>query len=135
MYRKGISKMPGGLVLPSFPSVVIIKGLLWALLATAVILMIISLIFYFTPLSEIFLPYAIFGGTLLSILIGSMYVGKNVEEKGWLRGGLTGLFYSLLLFFLGLYILPELSFSLNLITKLLLGFSFGVIGGILGINS
>jgi putative membrane protein (TIGR04086 family) len=124
-----------GLLLPSYAPFLILRGLLLALLISFLLLALNTLVLYLSPLSEVFVPYLIFGGTLLSILLGSVYVGKRTEEKGWLRGGLTGLFYVLALMLLCFLFNVNFEPGLNILTKLFLGFSFGTLGGILGINS
>ncbi len=135
MYLRERSSTRGEILLSSSLSTTVFKGLSLALLFSLLLLLAATLIMYFTALSEAFIPYIIFAGSILSILIGSMYVGKRVEEKGWLRGGLTGLLYVLILLFLGFVfqVIPDL--GAGLFTKLFLGFSFGALGGILGINS
>ena len=65
------------------------RGLLVALLLSFIFLALYTLLLYLSPLSEAYVPYLIYGGTLLCIFLGSLYVGKRTEEKGWLRGGLT----------------------------------------------
>ncbi|RJX27974.1 MAG: TIGR04086 family membrane protein [Dethiobacter sp.] len=135
MTTKGRSSIQGGSLLVSSVPLLITRGLLVALLLSLVILVLSTMILHFSPLSETFVPYIIFGGTLLSILLGSVYVGKRTEEKGWLRGGLTGLFYVLALIILSYLFQVSFEPGLNIITKLFLGFSFGTLGGILGINS
>ncbi|MGI6308360.1 MAG: TIGR04086 family membrane protein [Dethiobacteria bacterium] len=135
MHTKGRPSTPGG-ALSSFstPSL-IFRGLLVALGLSFLLLALNALLIHFSPLSEAFVPYLLFAGTLLSILLGSVYVGKQTEEKGWLRGGLMGLCYVLALFILSFVFRVELQLGLGLLTKLFLGFSFGTLGGILGINS
>ena len=135
MQARGRSSAQGGaLSFFSTPSL-IFRGLLVALGLSLLLLVINAVLIYFSPLSEVFVPYLLFAGTLLSILWGSVYVGKRTEEKGWLRGGLMGLCYVLILFILNLVFRVELQLGLGLLTKLFLGFSFGTLGGILGINS
>ncbi len=135
MHTKGRSSTSGG-ALSSFstPSL-ILRGLLVALVLSFLLLVLNALLIYFSPLSEAFVPYLLFAGTLLSILLGAVFVGKRTEEKGWLRGGLMGFCYVLALFCLSYFLRVELQLGLGLVTKLFLGFSFGAVGGILGINS
>jgi putative membrane protein (TIGR04086 family) len=135
MNNKGRSSIQGGSLLVSSVPILIIRGLLVALLLSFIFLALCTVALYLSPLSEVFVPYLIFGGTLLSILLGSVYVGKRTEEKGWLRGGLTGLFYVLALIILSYIFRVSFEPGLNIVTKFFLGFSFGTLGGILGINS
>jgi putative membrane protein (TIGR04086 family) len=71
----------------------------------------------------------------VSIIGGSMYVGRRVKSRGWLSGGLTGLLYIVVILILSYFITMEALSPTGLLSRLFLGFSFGCIGGMLGINS
>ncbi|NLJ55758.1 MAG: TIGR04086 family membrane protein [Firmicutes bacterium] len=135
MQNRGRSSTQGGALAPFSPLSLILRGILVALGFSFLFLAVNALLIYFSPLSEVIVPYLLFAGTLLSILWGAIYVGKRTEEKGWLRGGLMGLCYVLILFILNIVFRVELQLGFGLLTKLFLGFSFGTLGGILGINS
>ena len=135
MHTRGRSSTSGG-ALSSFSTFsLVLWGLLVALGFSFLFLALNAFLIYFTSLSEIFVPYLLFAGTLFSILLGAVFIGKRTEEKGWLRGGLMGLFYVLVLFCLSYFWRIEFQPGWGLITKLFLGFSFGAAGGIWGINS
>ena len=133
----GRSSGQGGLIFFSQGSAssLVARGLLVALLLSFIFLALYTLLLYFSPLSEAYVPYLVYGGTLLSIFLGSLYVGKRTEEKGWLRGGLTGLIYVLTLMLFCFLFNVSIEPGINILTKLFLGFAFGTLGGILGINS
>ncbi len=129
------STAQGEIMLPYYLPYLILRGLLVAMAATFALLVLCSAVMYFTPLSEVFVPYLVFGITLISIMLGSVYVGKRVDQKGWLRGGMTGIFYVLIVIFFNLFLVPGMEIGVNIIGRFLMGFSFGALGGILGINS
>jgi putative membrane protein (TIGR04086 family) len=133
--KKGRSSVQNGILLASPESLVLFKGLLLIVMTSLFLLLFNTVLFYFIPLSEFFVPYFIFGFSLTSILAGSIYIGKRVEKKGWLKGGIIGFLYVFILFILGVSFFPGLGFGANLFTKLFIGFAFGTLGGILGINS
>ena len=135
MQRKTYAKNQSGVYFPLVPYAVIAKGLLFSFVLSILLIIVVSMIYYFSPLTENFVPYIIYGITLICIIFGSVYVGKRVEEKGWIRGGVTGFLYIAFLLGLGLLFLPDLSLDMNIIYRLIIGFSFGALGGILGINS
>ncbi len=135
MQKKAYVKNQGGLYIPHFPYTVIFRGLLFSYVLTIILICIVSLVLYFSPLAESIVPYIIFGITLVCIVWGSAYVGKRVDEKGWLRGGITGLLYVAFLMALSFIFLPDLSMGTNVIYRFVIGFSFGALGGILGINA
>lgn len=133
--KKSRSSVQNGILLANSEPLVLFKGLLVTVLLSFLLLLFNTLLFYFIPLSEYFVPYFIFGFTLISILAGSIYIGKRVEKKGWLKGGIIGFLYVFILFILGVSFFPGLGFGFNIFTKLFIGFAFGTIGGVLGINS
>ena len=100
MKTKGRSPMQGGSLLIFSVPMLIFRGLLRAFLLSLIFLLLSTAALYFSLLSEAFVPYFVFGAIILSILSGSIYVGKRTDEKGWLRGGITGLFYVLVLLIL-----------------------------------
>jgi len=133
MDRKG-SSIQGRIPVSSAP-VLIFRGLLVALLYSFLFLTLFTFIIYLSPLSEGYISYLIMGGALVSILLGSIYVGKRTEEKGWLRGGLTGLLYVGTLLLLCFIFQVNIETDFNIFSKFFLGLIFGSLGGIVGINS
>ena len=112
----------------------ILKGIACALLLSLALLLIASLILYFTALPERYAPYIVFAASVFAILWGSSYAGKRIGHQGWLYGGLVGLFYVLLMLIVGLLLLNDFNLGFNIFTKLFLGFAFGAVGGIWGVN-
>ncbi len=135
MRKKSRSPVQNGILLTSSEPLILFKGLLLTVALSFLLLLLTTLIFYFLPLSESFVPYFVYGFALISILAGSIYIGKRVEKKGWLKGGAVGLAYVFILFILGVSFFPDMGFGINIFTKLFIGFAFGTIGGVLGINS
>ena len=119
----------------SLSPVLLLKGLLYSLIVSCFFILAITLLLYFTPLPERIIPYLVGVGMLVSIIGGSMYVGRRVESRGWLSGGLTGLLYIIVILVLSYFMNMEAVPSMSLLSRLFLGFSFGCIGGMLGINS
>lgn len=113
----------------------LLKGLFRSLLASGAFILFIAVVMYVSPLPEWIIPYFVVLGMLFSIIYGSMYVGRNVDEKGWLRGGYTGLLYIAIVIILSYLFNLEPELSISLLSRFFLGFSFGCLGGILGINS
>ena len=116
-------------------NMLLLRGLSRSLLISLGFIILITLIMYLSPLPEWIVPYLVVVGMLLSIIYGSMYVGRRVDRKGWLHGGYTGLLYIVVLVILSYLLQLSPDLGLSLLSKLFLGFSFGCVGGILGINS
>ncbi|AWB45699.1 TIGR04086 family membrane protein [Paenibacillus sp. CAA11] len=68
-----------------------------------------------------------------AILLGSIISGRRTKRKGWYQGGLTGLFYGILLFVISFLALDSAFSPLEL---LLIGpaMLIGTVGGIFGKN-
>ncbi len=116
-------------------NMLLLRGLFRSLIISFGFILLITLIMYLSPLPEWIVSYLIVAGMLISIVYGAMYVGRRVETKGWLRGGYTGVLYIVVILLLSYILKLEPEIGLSLLSKLFLGFSFGCVGGILGINS
>lgn len=70
---------------------------------------------------------------IFSSIIGGIVSGKRSGRKGWYHGGLTGLFYGLIIMIVGFLALDN---SITFSDFLWLGaaFSIGAIGGMFGVN-
>ena len=115
--------------------IIFLRGIVYGLLVSLVVLLFSALALNFTTLTEASIPYLAFVASLLGILIGSSFVGRRIGLKGWLNGGVTGLVFVAILLIFGFIFVPDLSFGLNVFSKLFLGFAFGAVGGMLGINA
>ncbi len=112
----------------------VFKGTFLALVISLIVCTLVAAVLYLTPLSEQVVPYVIYVTSIFSIIIGAAYAARRMQFKGWLYGGLTGFAYiAILLILLKLFAI-EADVSLQLFSKLFLGFVLGAIGGILGLN-
>jgi len=115
------------------PLFLIIKGLALALFLSLAIIIVLTAVMYWTDVSEKLVPYVIVAGSLTSLMAGSFFVGRKTTEKGWLKGGLTGLLYVVILLIFASFT-GDAAWH-NCFTKMFLGFSLGALGGIIGINT
>lgn len=112
----------------------VLKGALLALLISAIVCVLTSVVLYFTSLTEGLVPYAVYITSILSIIVGAAYAARKANVKGWLHGGLTGLIYVLVLAVFALIFDLGFEVDMNYGMKLLIGFFAGALGGILGLN-
>ncbi|ACB85361.1 TIGR04086 family membrane protein [Natranaerobius thermophilus] len=112
----------------------LVLGVILAYCITLVVFVLASLMFTFTPLPEAVMPYLTYITSIISVLIGSIYAAGKIGYKGWLNGGICGLLYFLGLFILSLVLGVQIVYGLQLISRALLAFVIGAVGGILGIN-
>lgn len=112
----------------------IIKGTIAGYFISLICFLLIGAGLYFTHMSEGIIPTIVIIIYLVSIIVAGFYVARNTQSKGWLNGGIAGVFYIVILIILSYFFLPDFNLSLPLIGKLVLGFIIGAIGGIIGVN-
>lgn len=114
-------------------NIIIIKGVLYGFVFMIITTFIMALFsgFLFSldsaHLNILFLVISI----IILIFIG-FYVARNVENNGWLNGGIAGLIYMIIVLLIGTINMP-ISLS-NIFLIAIVGMTIGSIGGILGIN-
>jgi putative membrane protein (TIGR04086 family) len=112
----------------------IFKGMLLALVISLAVCLLLAAVLFLTSLPERVVPYAVYITSIFSIIIGSAYASRRIRVKGWLNGGLTGLSYVVVLLVVTGVTGLDMDINLNLATKIILAFTLGSIGGILGLN-
>lgn len=112
-----------------------LKSLLVSFVITIILLMIFSAFLTFTDLSEGKIPILNTVIMIVSIASGSIYGARNIKEKGYIVGGVIGVVYYLILLLLSFLFLNSLIFTVFSVTRLILAFIIGMIGGMIGINS
>jgi len=113
---------------------VIIKGILLAVLFSIVCILIFALVFKLANLDESVIPVVNQIIKIVSILLGAGLVAKNAKEKGWLKGGITGLAYIIIGFLIFSLVDGKFNFNTILVSDSLLGIIVGAIGGMIGVN-
>ena len=110
------------------------KGVLFSIVITLICLFILSVVLTYTNVSEEVIPISIIVISGVSIFIGSILITKKMKKNGIMYGGIIGLIYILILYFISSII--SQGFSLNIYSIIMIFFSImsGMVGGILGIN-
>ncbi|MDK2878817.1 MAG: hypothetical protein PWR06_1533 [Thermoanaerobacteraceae bacterium] len=112
----------------------IARGTLNAYLLTLVLFLIFGGILYFTKISENIIPPVVIVLSAVSIIISGINATRDIEQLGWLHGGLIGFLYVAILLILRLFVMPSMSFGLGTVIDLVLGFAVGALAGVLGVN-
>jgi len=112
----------------------ILKGVINAYFFTILLFLILAMFLYFTSISEKIIPIAVVAISAVSILLGGVRITKDIENMGWLHGGLIGFLYMGILMIISFLIGPSVTFSWNIAVDLFLGFLVGMLAGILGVN-
>lgn len=113
----------------------IIKGSLFAIITSAILLLIFAILLCYTSLSESTMLTVILVVTGVSILIGSMISTRKIRKNGILNGGMVGLIYIIILYLISSLFLAGFSLTFNSFIMLVVGIITGMIGGIIGVNT
>ena len=116
-------------------SVRIIKGSIFAIITSAILLLIFAVLLCYTNLSESTMLPVILVITGISILIGSMMSTRKIRKNGILNGGMVGLIYIIILYLISSLFLAGFSLTFNSFIMLVVGIITGMIGGIIGVNT
>ncbi|GKU23846.1 TIGR04086 family membrane protein [Clostridium folliculivorans] len=110
------------------------KGVLRALIATMIFVVIISIVMSFSLLSLKALSVMWVVVTCLSILLGAIYSSRKNGEKGWLVGFGVGLCYFIIVLIISAVLKGNVVLSINDLWRALLALAVGALSGMLGIN-
>ncbi len=112
----------------------VLKGVGVALLAAALYVLVFALAVRLFHVRENALPVVNQGAKVVFLLLGAWMAVRRHPERGWLRGGLTGVLYVLLSFVLFSAIDGDWSIGWSFLSDLVMGAAVGAIGGILIVN-
>lgn len=112
----------------------IIKGLALAYVFTLVLVLVVSFLLTYTRLKESTIPLLNTIIMIISISVGAIYIAVNIGERGWLNGGILGVFYFIILILFNYLFVKPFTFDIFSISKFFISLITGIIGGILGIN-
>lgn len=112
----------------------ILKGTVIALITTIILFLIFSLILTYTNISESTIFPVIVVTTGISILIGSFLGNIKIRKNGLLNGGIVGLIYMLILYFVSSCFIGDFSLNINSIILIIAAILTGMLGGIIGVN-
>ena len=113
----------------------IIKGSIFAIATSAVLLLIFSVLLCYTNLLENTILPVILVITGVSILIGSMISTRKIRKNGILNGGMVGAIYIITLYLTSSLFLAGFNLTFNSFIMLIIGIITGIIGGIIGVNT
>lgn len=112
----------------------IIKGLIITLIATFILLLILSSLLVYTNLSENIINPTIIIITAVSILLGSSIANIKIKNKGIINGGIIGVIYMISIYLISSIMNQNFSLTLYSSIMIVTGVVFGMLGGIIGVN-
>jgi putative membrane protein (TIGR04086 family) len=109
-------------------------GLVYAMVVAVTATIFISLLLALTGLREQSLPLYVYMIHGIAVFTGGFICAKRAGIKGWYRGGMLGIFYSLLVTLIA-YLGFSARVDLDTLVFLVICSVTGAFGGILGINA
>ena len=113
----------------------IFKGIVFSIVLTAILVVIVELISYFSDISDKLISALLFIVSVSSVLVGAIFVTKSTSENGLMHGGIIGIGYFLVILVASIIAKRSFSMNTNLLTMMIANIAGGMLGGILGINS
>ena len=113
----------------------IFKGIVFSIVLTAILIVIVALISYFSDISDKLISALLFIVSVSSVLVGAIFVTKSTSENGLMHGGIIGIGYFLVILVASIIAKRSFSMNTNLLTMMIANIAGGMLGGILGINS
>lgn len=122
----------GGSVNKNF--VRVIKGSLFAIIISLILLLIYASLLTYTDISENTMTAVVITISGISILIGSSISSMKIKKQGMLNGALVGLIYMVFIYILSSILISGFSLDTKSIIMILVGMLAGMVGGIIGVN-
>ena len=108
--------------------------LIISFIVASVFLCVSAAIFAYTSINDSYLDSFVFGVMTLSVLIGSLILGKKLKEKGIVYGAVFGLIFCIIIYLFNVIALQGFFISNTLGLYLGICILSGIIGGIVGVN-
>ena len=121
--------------IPSFSANVpvkpVAKGIIYAIVTTLVLVLVFAGVLISAPMAEGATKPIVQIIKVLSIFAGVMVALRSVEKNGWLYGGIVGLLYTVLAFFVFSILVAEFEISNGLLTDMIFAVAIGAISAML----
>lgn len=112
----------------------IIKGVGISFITTVVLLFILSAVLTYSNVQENIINPTIIVITAISILIGSSIGNRKIAKNGILNGALVGGIYISIIYLISSLLNWKFGLNMQSIIMIVIGITFGIIGGIIGVN-
>lgn len=111
-----------------------LKGLLYSFGLALILVVILTTVFFFVDLNSSLINPLEFIILLLSVLYGSIFISKKMNNKGWLHGILVGTIYFIIFLLINFGISSGNFHLFSVLPKWIFFASTGFLGGCIGIN-
>ncbi|EDS76325.1 TIGR04086 family membrane protein [Clostridium massiliodielmoense] len=110
------------------------QGVLRGFFLTLTMLIIYSIVTYFTKFNSKVDSVFFVVVTALSVMYGTLYAVKKIKKKGWITGLLVSIFYILIVFLVSAINGRGFTISSLGILRMFLAIFVGTLSGMLGVN-
>ena len=114
--------------------IALIKGILFSLILTLILILVVTLICYFGNISEKVLGLMLFAVSAVSVFLSSVFMAKSLKHSGLIYGVLNGLGYFLIILIASICFSGKFAPSIQSITMLIGSVLAGALGGVTGVN-
>lgn len=114
---------------------IIAKGVIIAIVASMILLLVFSAILTYTKVSESVSNPVIIVITAVSILIASQISTRKIRKNGIVNGGIIGGIYIIVLYLISSVVTGNFSLGVNAIVMIIASIIAGMFGGIIGVNA
>lgn len=112
----------------------IIKGVLFSLIITIILVFILSVIMTFMDISVQARNISNVIITCISVFLGTVYASRSINRKGWLTGVMVAIGYVFCLFLIYAVFNQQIEFSIRDVYRAILAVIVGALSGMLGVN-
>ena len=113
---------------------IILKGTIFAILITIILLFAFALLLAYTNISESLITPGVIILSVLSILIGSIISSRKLKRNGLINGGTVGLIYITCLYLTSSILQGDFSLNIYSAVMIFVAILIGLLGGIIGVN-
>lgn len=110
----------------------VIKGTVFSILVTFVIIFILSLLSYFTHISETVITTCVYASVIVGVLMGTIAVSKAASGKVFIHAMIVCVLYLVVLVGISAIINKGISFNLHLLAITGGVFAAGFLGSVIG---
>lgn len=114
---------------------IIAKGVIIAIVASMILLLVFSAVLTYTKISESVSNPVIIVITGVSILIASQISTRKIKKNGIVNGGIIGGIYIIILYLISSIVTGNFSLGINAIVMIISSIIAGMFGGIIGVNA
>lgn len=114
---------------------IIAKGVIIAIIASMILLLVFSAVLTYTKVSESVSNPVIIVITAVSILIASQISTRKIKRNGIVNGGIIGGIYIITLYLISSIVTGNFSLGINAIIMIIASIIAGMFGGIIGVNA